>query len=116
VTHSDTDAGIPEMTVDELKRRMDEEQPLLLVDVREAFESDIADLPEYGQRRIPLGEFPVRLHELDKDRPLVVYCRTGNRSAWAVQFLQHHGFENVWNLSGGVMAWREEVDPSLQQY
>lgn len=108
--------GLPEMSAGELKDRMSGEQPLVLVDVREAFERDIADLPEYGQARIPLTEIPTRLDELDRSAPTVVYCRSGNRSAWAVQFMREHGFENVWNLSGGVMGWREEVDPSLERY
>lgn len=105
-----------EMTALELKDRLEQDQPVTLVDVRETFEKDIADLPDHGQIHIPLGEFPHRIHELDRDRPIVVYCRTGNRSAWAAQFLQSRGFEAVWNLSGGIMAWRDEVDPSLQAY
>jgi adenylyltransferase/sulfurtransferase len=107
---------LPEITPLELKERLDGDQPLLLVDVREAFEREIADLPDHGQRRIPLGELPGRAQELDRDRPLVLYCRTGSRSAWAARFLQAQGFEAVWNLSGGVMRWREEIDPTLQAY
>jgi adenylyltransferase/sulfurtransferase len=106
----------PEITPLELKERLDREQPLLLVDVREAFEREIADLPDHGQRHIPLGELSGRAQELDRDRPLVLYCRTGSRSAWAAQFLQAQGFETVLNLSGGVMRWREEIDPTLQAY
>jgi sulfur-carrier protein adenylyltransferase/sulfurtransferase len=109
-------AGPSEMTALELKERLDQGQPLVLVDVREAFERDLADLPECGQRHIPLVEFPYRTQELDRDQPTVIYCRTGNRSAWAAQFLKAQGFDAVWNLSGGVMGWREEVDPTLQAY
>lgn len=108
--------GPDEMTPSELKERLDREQPLLLVDVREAFEREIADLPDAGQRHIPLGEFPHRAHELDRDRPIVVYCRTGSRSAWAAQFLRAQGYDAVFNLAGGVMGWRDEVDPTLQEY
>ena len=104
------------MTATELRDRLELEQPLVLVDVREAFERAIADLPGQGQLHIPLGQFPIRLHELDHDQPIVVYCRTGARSGSAVRFMQHQGYRSVWNLKGGVMAWREEVDPSLEKY
>lgn len=111
-----SDAAPTEITPTELKERLDREQPLLLVDVREAFEREIADLPDAGQRHIPLGEFPQRAGELDRDRPIVVYCRTGSRSAWAAQFLRAQGYDGVLNLVGGVMGWRDEVDPTLPEY
>lgn len=116
MTLPDDSAGTPGITPTELKERIDLGQPLVLLDVREAFERAIADLPDHGQVHIPLGELAQRLHEVDRDAPLVVYCRTGNRSAWAVQFLRGRGFESIWNLEGGVMGWREQVDPSLQAY
>lgn len=107
---------IPEITPGELKQRMDLNQPIVLVDVREHFEREIADLPESGQLRIPTAEFHDRMEELDPDVQTVVYCRSGARSAWAVQMLMQGGFTNVLNLRGGVLGWREEVDPSLQAY
>ena len=107
---------VPEIEPTELKERMDHEQPLVLLDVREPFEAQIADLPEYGTRRIPTGQLPFNLSELDPDETYVVYCRSGARSAWAVQLLQREGFQNVLNLKGGVLGWRDEVDPSLQGY
>jgi rhodanese-related sulfurtransferase len=100
----------------ELKKRLEQGQALVLVDVREAFEREIADLPDHGQRRIPMAEFPHRADELERDRPIVVYCRSGSRSAWAAQFLRARGFESVWNLDGGVLGWREDVDPTLEAY
>lgn len=108
--------SIPEISVSELKERLDRGQPIVLVDVREPFEKEIADLPEKGQVRIPLGEFESRLEELDPDDPIVLYCRTGNRSGWATQRLRARGFQNAWNLQGGLMAWRDEIDPSLPAY
>jgi len=107
---------IPEMTVIELHARMEQDHPLVLVDVREPHEIQIADLPDVGQLRIPVGEFPERMGELDPDDAVVVYCRSGARSAWAVRLLRERGFRDVWNLKGGVLAWREEVDPSLEAY
>ena len=109
-------ADVPEITPTELKARLDNGDVPALVDVREAFERRIADLPENGQARIPTGEFLHRLGELDPDRDLVVYCRSGSRSAWAVRLLHERGFEKALNLKGGVLAWRQEVDPSLRAY
>lgn len=110
------DSGIPEITPTELRQRMDQEQPLVLLDVREPFEPEIADLPAYGQRLIPMGEVPDHLDELDPDAPMVVYCRSGGRSGRVVQFLQASGFTNVLNLKGGILGWRAEVDPTLREY
>ena len=112
-----SDTGeIPEISATELKERMDRDQPLLLVDVREPFEKDIADLPDYGQVRIPVGELMARTDELDPGEAIVLYCRSGARSAWAVQQLQQKGYGSVLNLRGGILGWREEVDPSLRAY
>jgi adenylyltransferase/sulfurtransferase len=86
------------------------------VDVREHFERRIADLPEHGQLRIPTGEFAHRLSELDRNATIVVYCRSGSRSAWAARLLLDHGYPNVLNLRVGVLGWREDVDPTLQAY
>jgi sulfur-carrier protein adenylyltransferase/sulfurtransferase len=107
---------LPEITATELKARMDRSHPLVLVDVREPHEREIADLPEVGQLRIPIGEFVDRMAELDPDDPVVVYCRSGARSAWAVRQLGERGFGEVYNLKGGILGWRSEVDPSLEAY
>jgi rhodanese-related sulfurtransferase len=108
--------NIPEITAIELKERFDSDSVPVLVDVREPFERDIADLPEVGQVRIPLAEVPGRSGEIPRDREVVFYCRSGSRSGSAVQFLQAQGFEAVVNLKGGVLAWREDVDPGLTAY
>lgn len=107
---------VPEITPVELNDRLENGDEPLLVDVREAFERRIADLPDHDQLRIPTGEFPGRLSEIDRDRDVVLYCRSGSRSEWAARILLHHGFERVFNLKGGVLGWRQEVDPSLQAY
>lgn len=116
MSQSNGDEKIPEISVAELKSRLDNDHPIVLVDVREPFEKDIADLPEVGQLRIPLGVFEEQADSLDPEAPVVVYCRTGNRSGWATQYLRSRGFDQAWNLEGGVMAWREEIDPSLEAY
>lgn len=107
---------VPEITPTELKTRLDAGDVPVLVDVREPFEASIADLPEHGQLRIPTGEFPQRFGELDPGTEVVVYCRSGSRSAWAAAILLSRGYERVLNLSGGVLGWRADVDPSLRAY
>jgi adenylyltransferase/sulfurtransferase len=107
---------VPEITPTELKARLDAGDVPVLVDVRESFEVAIADLPDHGQVRIPTGEFPQRFEELDPDAELVVYCRSGSRSEWAVAVLMQSGYEKVLNLRGGVLGWRAEIDPSLRAY
>lgn len=111
-----SNAMVPEITASELKARLDAGDVPVLVDVREGYEADIADLPDHGQVRIPTGELMQRMSELDPEREHVVYCRSGNRSAWAALVLRQSGYENVLNLKGGVLGWRDEVDPSLEAY
>ena len=108
--------SVPEITPVELEERLASDDPPVLVDVREPFEAAIADLPDHGQIRIPTGEFSRRYGELDPEDDLVVYCRSGSRSAWAVQLLMANGYGKVRNLEGGVLQWRQDVDPSLTAY
>lgn len=108
--------AIPAITPTELKERMDRRESLLLVDVREPFEKDLADLPDYERVRIPMDDFEERAGELDPDRELVLYCRSGARSGWATRYLRERGYSRAFNLEGGVLGWREEVDPSLDTY
>ena len=100
----------------ELKEKMDRGDPLVLVDVREPFERQLADLPEYNQERIPVKEIPVRGPALDRNRETVVYCRSGPRSAWATERFMQMGFQKVYNLKGGILGWRSQVDPSISSY
>ncbi len=104
---------IPEVTVEELKKRLDNGEDLSVLDVREPHEYEVANI---GARLIPLGELPDRLEELDKDAPLAVHCKTGGRSAKAVKILQDAGFQNAFNVQGGITAWSEEIDPSVPKY
>jgi len=109
-------ANAPEISATDLKVRLDQGDVPSLLDVREHFERRIADLPDHGQIRIPTGEIMQRIGELENDRPVVIYCRSGSRSAWVARLLQERGFASVLNLKGGVLAWRAEVDPTLQAY
>ena len=107
-------ANIPEITVEDLKARLDRKENFVLVDVREPFEWDIARIP--GAILIPLGELPSRLSELNPTDELVIQCKSGGRSANAVQFLQAQGFSKVSNLTGGILAWSERIDSSVPRY
>ena len=105
--------GIPEMTPRELKTRLDRGDDLYILDVREPHEYQICNL--HGNL-IPLGQLPNRVNELDSSREIVAHCRSGKRSADAVEFLRKAGFQKVWNLKGGILAWSDEVDPSVPKY
>src|SRR3712207_4850051 len=104
---------VPEITVQELKGRMENGERVSVLDVREPHEYEVANI---GARLIPLGELPERLVELDRDESLAVHCKTGGRSARAVKLLKESGFQNVYNVKGGITAWSEEIDPSVPKY
>jgi len=111
-----SDGDVPEISVTQLKERLDAGDVPVLVDVREYYEADIADLPEVGQLRIPMAEITERMGEMDREAELVLYCRSGARSDRAVRFLLRQGYANVLNLKGGVLAWGREVDPDIPAY
>jgi len=107
-------AGVPEITPTELKKMMDEHRPFVLIDVREPHEYEICRIP--GSTLIPLGEIAQRMNELNSADEIVVHCRSGMRSAKAVQILMQAGFRKIHNLKGGILAWSDEVDPSVPKY
>jgi molybdopterin/thiamine biosynthesis adenylyltransferase/rhodanese-related sulfurtransferase len=106
-------ANVPEITPRDLKTRLDRGDDLFILDVREPHEFQICNL---GGHLISLGDLSRRAHELDSSREIVAHCRTGKRSAEAVQFLRSAGFRKVLNLKGGILAWSDEVDPSVPKY
>jgi adenylyltransferase/sulfurtransferase len=104
-----------EITVEELKKKMDAHEPdLFVLDVREPQEFQIARIP--GTVLIPLGEVPRRVAELDPTKQIVVHCKSGVRSAKAAEFLRSSGFPRVQNLTGGILAWIDRIDPSQPKY
>ncbi len=112
--HTSDMSGVPEIGPREVKQMMDEKQPFVLIDVREPHEFQICRIP--GSTLIPLGEIPKRMHELDSASEIVVHCRSGQRSARAVEFLMKAGFQKIHNLKGGILAWSDQVDPSVPKY
>ena len=107
------ETGVPEMQVEELKRRLDKGDDLYVLDVREPHEYQICNI---GGHLIPLGDLPKRVNELDSSREIVAHCRSGVRSAKAVGFLQQAGFKKVHNLAGGILAWADRIDPKMPKY
>jgi molybdopterin/thiamine biosynthesis adenylyltransferase/rhodanese-related sulfurtransferase len=108
-----TVTNIPEITPTDLKSRLDRGDDLYILDVREPHEYQICNIKGH---LIPLGELSRRVNELDSSREIVAHCRSGKRSAEAVQFLRSAGFRKIWNLKGGILAWSDEVDPSVPKY
>lgn len=103
-----------EITVTELKARMDRGEPLTIIDVREPHEYAIARIP--GTKLIPLGQIVERSGELDPNAEIILHCRSGKRSADALNQLKTKGFKRLKNLVGGVLAWSDQVDPSVPKY
>jgi adenylyltransferase/sulfurtransferase len=117
-SQSSMSVKIPEIQPEEFKRRLDAGEDIYLLDVREPQEYQIANIKVANIKGhlIPLGELQGRVHELDSSREIVVHCKSGGRSAKAVEFLRNSGFKHVSNLTGGILAWAEKIDPSLPKY
>ncbi|MGD0831412.1 MAG: rhodanese-like domain-containing protein [Terracidiphilus sp.] len=105
--------GIPQLSVKELKRRIDAGEDVYLLDVREPFEYQIAQI---GGKLIPQNDVPLRLAEIDRDREVIVHCRSGVRSQRIAEFLKQQGYLRVANLAGGILAWSDEIDPTVPKY
>ncbi|HPF26730.1 MAG TPA: rhodanese-like domain-containing protein [Steroidobacteraceae bacterium] len=105
---------VAEVTVQELKQRRDAQSTPLVIDVREAWELEIAALP--GVVHMPMNDVPQRLSELDRNAETWVLCRSGGRSMKVAQYLESQGFQQVANLAGGILAWSAEIDPNVKQY
>lgn len=102
------------VTVEELKRMMDEKKDFQLIDVREKDEKDFSDI---GGELIPMGTILDHVAAIRRDVPVVVYCRSGNRSGRVVSFLQEqYGYTNLYNLAGGILAWADRIDPRVRKY
>ena len=102
-----------EISVQELKEKMDNNEDFQLIDVREEFEYEVSNL---GGVLIPLGGILIEADKIAKDKPVVVQCRSGKRSAAAIMQLEQLGYNNLYNLQGGILAWQSEIDPTISVY
>ncbi len=103
-----------EISVQELKQKIDNKEDFQLIDVRETFEYETSNLDGLN---IPLGGILIEADKIATDKPVIVQCRSGKRSAAAImQLEQAHGFDNLYNLKGGILAWQEAFDPNMPVY
>ena len=105
--------GIPQVSPKDLKKRIDAGEDLFILDVREPFEYQIANI---GGVLIPQNDVPKRIGEIDRNREIVVQCKSGGRSQRIAEYLKQSGFPTVSNLAGGIVAWSDEVDPKVPKY
>ena len=111
--HSAVKNGIPQVSPKDLKKRIDAGEDLFILDVREPFEYQIANI---GGVLIPQNDVPKRIGEIDRNREIVVQCKSGGRSQRIAEYLKQSGFPTVSNLAGGIVAWSDEVDPKVPKY
>ncbi len=102
-----------EITVEELKAKIDNKEDFQLIDVREEFEYETSNL---NGENIPLAEVVLEADKIARDKPVIVHCRSGKRSAQAITLLEREGFDNLANLKGGILAWRDTFDPDMHVY
>ncbi len=102
-----------EITVKELKQKMDKGEDFQLIDVREPFEYEMSNL---GGENIPLAGVMIESDKIATDKAVIMICRSGRRSAVAIMQLEQLGFTNLYNLEGGMLAWAEEIEPGMQVY
>ncbi|MDB5115357.1 MAG: rhodanese-like protein [Mucilaginibacter sp.] len=102
-----------EITVQELKEKLDSGEDFQLIDVREDFEYETSNI---GGLLIPLSGILIEADKVSKDKPVVIMCRSGKRSAAAIMQLEQKGYTNLSNLKGGMLAWAEEIDPNIVVY
>jgi len=102
-----------EISVQELKEKIDNHEDFQLIDVREDFEYEVSNL---GGTLIPLGGILIEADKVSRDKPVIVQCRSGKRSAAAIMQLEQLGYTNLYNLTGGILAWANEIDPTINVY
>jgi rhodanese-related sulfurtransferase len=103
-----------EIAPEELKKRLDRREPIVLLDVREDWETRLCTLD--NAVHIPIQEIELRTEELNPADEIVVYCHQGVRSAAVADYLRSLGFTTVWNLAGGLDRWAQRVDPAMRRY
>ncbi len=102
-----------EISVKELKKKIDKNDDFQLIDVRESFEYELSNI---NGENIPLGGILIETEKIASDKPVIIHCRSGARSAAAIMQLENQGFTNLYNLKGGIVAWATEIDPNMPVY
>lgn len=102
-----------EITVQELKKKIDHQEDFQLIDVRESFEYEVSNL---NGLHIPLANILIETTKISTEKPVIIHCRSGARSAAAIMQLESQGFKNLFNLKGGILAWAAEVEPGMPVY
>jgi rhodanese-related sulfurtransferase len=102
-----------EISVEELKSKIDNREDFQLIDVRETFEYEVSNL---DGENIPLASVLLEKEKISRDKPVVIHCRSGKRSAQAIKLLENEGYDNLSNLVGGILAWQEDIDPDIDVY
>lgn len=103
-----------EVTVSELKQLIDQKKDFQLIDVREEYELEICQI---DGEHIPLAEVPHNVDKISREKQVIVHCRSGARSGNIIRWLEaNHNFDNLYNLKGGILAWADEIDPSMAKY
>jgi len=104
------------ISVQELKEKIDNGEDFILLDVREPQEYRFSRIKEKDAMLVPLMKLPTIIDKLPKDKPIYVICRSGNRSLQATLWLMEHGYKNVKNVEGGILAWSDFIDPAVRKY
>ncbi len=112
--HAAGSPGAAETTVEQLKQRLDRGEKVFILDVRNPEEFQICRIS--GSVLLPLSSLPQRMGELDRDREMVVHCKSGMRSQRAIDFLRQQGFTKLSNLKGGILAWADKIDRTMPKY
>jgi sulfur-carrier protein adenylyltransferase/sulfurtransferase len=102
-----------EISVSELKKRIDSNDPIQVIDIRESNEYEYCNI---GAQHIPMGEIMMNLDKISRDKDVIIHCKSGGRSSAMVQALEVRGYNNVINLTGGILAWSTEIDPTVPKY
>ena len=110
---AEPESEMKEISVGKLKNMREQGDDFFLLDVRQPYEYEIANL---GAQLIPLAELTKNLDKIPRDKPVVVHCRSGQRSREAIQILQKEGYNKLFNLKGGILSWAEEIDPEIKRY
>ena len=103
-----------EIDVKTLKNKLDDDDDFMLIDVREDKELEVCKIDQ--ALHIPMGIVPARLNEIDSNKPVVIMCKSGGRSAQVCQYLNENGYSNIYNLNGGITSWALEIDPDMATY